>query len=287
MQDENSINAPDEAPEATPDATDAENQNEWQEPPPPEPMVEEEPPQMSEVGTLASIFFEPGKTFEDLRRKPRFLLAMVIMIVLATAFSFAFSYKIGPENFRKFITSQIEKSPQTQGLSGEDKNKAVELNMTIGRVIKYVMPVIFVIIFAIGGLIYWLGGKAFGGTGGYFHGVSTWVYASFPPLVLTMIANVIILVLKNVDDIDIGTGSQRGLVNANPSFLIDGKASPVLATLVGTLDLFMIWGWVLAAIGLRIMFRISSGSAWGIVIILALLQIAMRVLGASMSGNPT
>lgn len=282
MQDENSINAPD----AAPDAADAENQSEWQAPPPPEPVVEEEPPQMSEVGTLASIFFEPGKTFEDLRRKPRFILAMVIMIVLATAFSFAFSYKIGPENFRKFVTSQIEKSPQTQGMDAEKKKDAVELNMTIGKIIKYVMPVVFVIIFAIGGLLYWLGGKAFGGTGGYFHGVSTWVYASFPPLVLTMIANLIILFLKNVDDIDIGAGSQRGLVNANPSFLI-GKASPVLATLVGTLDLFMIWGWVLAAIGLRIMFRISSGSAWGIVIILALIQIALRVLGATMSGNPS
>lgn len=283
MQDENAINAPDGAP----DAADAENQNEWEAPPPPPEPPVEEPPQMSEVQTLTSIFFEPGRVFEDLRRKPRFILAIVIMIILTTAFSFAFSYKIGPENFKKFITSQIEKSPQTQSMSAEQKSNAVELNMTIGKVVKYVMPVIFIMIFAVGGLLYWLGGKAFGGTGGFFHGVSTWVYASFPPLLLATLANFIILMLKSVDDIDIGSGSQRGLVNANPSFLIDGKASPVLATLVGTLDLFMIWGWVLAAIGLRIMFRISSGSAWGIVIIFALIQIAFRVLGAVMSGNPT
>lgn len=278
MQDENSINEP--------NAVDEENSGEWQEPPPKK-IEEAEPPQMSEVGTLASIFFEPAETFEDLRRKPRFILALLIMVILTTAFSFAFFAKIGTDNYKKFVASQIDKSPQTQGLDAEKKREAVELNMTITKVIRYVMPVIFLIIFAIGGLIYWLAGKAFGGTGGYFHGVATWVYASFPPLVLSMIANFIILFIKPVDDIDIGTGSQRGLVNANPSFLIDGKASPVLATLVGTLDLFMIWGWILAAIGLRITNRISSGSAWAIVIILALVQIAFRVFGALMSGNPT
>ncbi len=279
MQDENSIN--------TPETGQDEDQNEWQAPPPPEKIETPEPPQLSEVGTLASIFFEPGKTFEDLRRKPRFILALLIMIILTTAFSFTFYYKIGEDNFKKFVTSQIDKSPQTQSMPADQKNSAVELNMTIGKVVRYVMPLIILVVFAIGGLIYWLGGKVFGGSGGYFHGVSTWVYASFPPLVLGSVANFIILFLKSVDDIDIGTGSQRGLVNANPSFLIDGKASPVLATLVGTLDLFMIWGWILAAIGLRIMFKISSGSAWGIVIILALIQIAFRVLGAVMSGSPT
>ena len=50
------------------------NVNEWQEPPPPEDLKQiENPPQMSEVETLGNIFIEPGRTFEDLRRKPRFL----------------------------------------------------------------------------------------------------------------------------------------------------------------------------------------------------------------------
>ncbi len=46
-------------------------EQEWQAPLPPAPNVPvEEAAQMSEVGTLGSIFFEPGATFEDLRRKP-------------------------------------------------------------------------------------------------------------------------------------------------------------------------------------------------------------------------
>jgi hypothetical protein len=285
MQDENSINAPD-APDVADETTDEENKSEFQAPPPPAPVVEREPPQMSEVGTLVGIFFEPGKTFEDLRRKPRFLLALVIVTLLATAYGFGLYYKVGPDNMKKFVAQQIDKSPQTQGMSAEQKSSAVEMNMTIGKVARFAFPVILALIIALVSLFYWLGAKAFGGTGNYLHALAVFVYSALPPALVGTIANFIVLALKSVDDIDIAA-SQRGVIHANPGFLLDGKAMPVLATLVGTLDVFMIWGWILAAIGLRITNRISSGSAWAITIIVALIGVALRVLGAVFSGNPT
>ena len=63
---------------------------------------------------------------------------------------------------------------------------------------------------------------------------------------------------------------------------------PVLTTVLATFDLFTIWGWILAAIGLRITNRLSSGSAWAIVLIFAL--IGSRVKGYWLpvfSGNPS
>jgi hypothetical protein len=68
---------------------------------------------------------------------------------------------------------------------------------------------------------------------------------------------------------------------------VNGKSAPVLATLLSTIDLFAIWGWVLAAIGLRVTNRLSSGSAWALVLILALIGIAIRVVFALFSGNPS
>lgn len=151
--------------------------------------------------------------------------------------------------------------------------------------VRYGLPVIFLIVTAIGGLIYWLGGKAFGGNGNYLHGVSTWVYSSFPPTIISIIANFIILAFKSVDEIDIAS-SQRGLVQANLGMFLDGKSMPVLATLISFFDVFAIWGWVLASIGLQKTNKISSGSAWAITIILALIGITLRVIGAVFSGNP-
>jgi hypothetical protein len=264
---------------------DAENR-EWQEPPLPEEIrAETEQPQMSEAGTLGSIFFEPGKTFEDLRRKPRFVLATLIIALLATVYGFGLYYKVGDEGVRRFIVEQIDKSPQAGSLSAEQKNNAVNLQLTIQKIVRFALPVFVVIVILIGSLLYWLGAKAFGGNGNFLHGMSVWVYSSLPPLVISMIANFIVLIFKSADEIDLAT-SQRGVIQANPGFLIDGKSMPVLATLLSVIDLFAIWGWILAAIGLQKTNKISSGSAWAITIILALVGVAFRVIGALMSGNP-
>ncbi|MCA1638204.1 MAG: YIP1 family protein, partial [Acidobacteria bacterium] len=118
-----------------------------------------------------------------------------------------------------------------------------------------------------------------GGDSRFPHGISTWVYSSLPPTVVFVLANLLVLFLKSVDDIDLAN-SQSGLIQANPSFFIDGKSSPVLAALLGTFDFFFIWGWILAAIGLQKLGKISAGAAWAIVLVVALVSVAFRVVAA-------
>lgn len=246
---------------------------------------EQEPAQMSEAATVGNIFFDPGATFEDLKRKPRFLIASIIICLLVTAYGFGLYYKVGEAGMRSFISDQMDKSPQTASMSGEQKAGAIQLQMTIQKVVRFIMPIFVFLSLLLGGLFYWLGAKAFGGTGGYLHALSVWVYSSLPPTVIAMIANFIVLALKSADNIDVAT-SQRGVINANLGFFLNGKSMPVLTTLVATLDVFFIWGWILAAIGLRITNRLSSGSAWALVLLFALIGTLFRVVGAFFSGNP-
>lgn len=262
--------------------------DDWQAPPPPmqsDAVEVREQPQMSEVATLGNIFFEPGRTFEDLRRKPRFILATILICILTTGFLFIFTQRMGEDRYRRFFAEQIEKNPQAGSLNAEQKQQSINLQFTITKVISYALPIFIIIGMLIGGLIYWGAGKAMGGSLSFWHGVSVWVYSSFPVAIVSLIANLIVLFLKSTDEIDIAA-SQRGLVHANPSFFIDGKEAPVLATLLGTFDFFAIWGWVLAAIGLQKVAKISSGAAWSIVLIMALLGLAWRVVQALLSGNP-
>lgn len=259
-----------------------ENAPEWQAPPPPDnSLIEEETPQMTEVETLGNIFFEPGRTFEDLRRKPRFLLAGLIIILAATTFNILFIQKIGFENIMR---ARLESNKRVQELPAEQKQAMIERQT--GPVVKAIsyaaVPVVMIIIFLVGGLIYWGGANALGGDASFLQGLSVWIYSSFPPMVIAMLANIVVLFLKSADDIDI-VGSQNGLVRANPSFLIDMKSSPVLGALLGTFDLFFIWGWILAAIGLSVVGKISKGAAWAIVLLVALLNVAVRVVGALFS----
>lgn len=259
--------------------------SEWQEPPLPEKIVAEGA-EMSEVATLGNIFFEPGRTFEDLRRKPRFILALLICALMIGAYGFALQTKLGEGRVRSFIAEQIDKSPQGASMAKEDKEKAIDMQLSFNKIGQYISPIFIIIFFFIGGLLYWGGAKAFGGSGGFLHGLSTYVYSSLPPTVISMLANFIVLFFKSPDEIDLAL-SQRGVIHANPSMLMDGKAMPVLTTLVSLIDLFAIWGWILAAIGLQKTNKISSGSAWAVTIIIALIGITIRVLLALLSGNPS
>lgn len=257
--------------------------SEWIEPPPPVDLKKaDEPAQMSEVATLGNIFFEPGNTFEDLRRKPRFIMAGLIVIIAAAIFQVLFIQKVGFENI---VRARIEASSQTESLPKEQKDKIIEQQSSpVFKAISYaILPIALIVIFLLGGLIYWLGANAMGGTARFLHGVSVWIYSSFPPTLIFMIANIIVLFLKSVDDIDLNT-AQGGLIQANPGFFIDGKSQPVLAALFSGIDLFAIYGWILAAIGLQKVAKISSGAAWAIVLILGLLGITIRVAWAAMFG---
>jgi hypothetical protein len=262
------------------------NNAEWQAPPPPEgPAPEPEQPEMSEVATLGNIFIEPGRTFEDLRRKPRFIMAIVLSVILVMIFSILFAQKLGDDRVRRFIAAEIEKNPQAAAMSPDQKKQTIDLQMTIASVVRYALPIFMVIIFVVGGLLYWLGAKAMGGEMSFTQALSVFVYSGLPPTIIVMVANIVVIFLKNMDDVDIAA-SQRGLINANLGFFFDGKAMPVLVTLLSVIDVFQIWGWFLAALGLKKVGKMSSASAWTIVLVLALIGVAFRVVGAAMSGNP-
>ncbi len=262
------------------------NSAEWQAPPQPEHIPAPEKPQMSELGTIGNIFIEPENTFKDLLRKPRFIIAGIIIALVVGVYSYSVNAKIGEAGMRSYITDQINKNPQADSMTAEQKASRVEMSMTVSKVSRYLVPVFVLISFLIGGLFYWLGAKAFGGTGTFMQNVSVWIYAGLPPALIGVIGSIIVLALKSADDIDLAA-SQRGMLHANPSYLIDGKAMPMVATVLSTFDLFAIWGWVLAAIGLSVVNKLSKGSAWAVVIIFVLVGLGFRMLGTVFSGNPS
>jgi hypothetical protein len=238
---------------------------------------------MSEVGTILNVFMEPGRTFEDLRKKPRFILGLILVSLLASASVFALYQKMGEAGIRRAIVEQFDRNPQAASMPAEQKQSMINVNMTIQKFMPVIVLVIVPIVMFIIGLFYFLGAKAFGGNGGFLHGVSVVVYSSIPPAVFNTIASLIVLAIKSADEIDLVAAQRGGLVKANPTMFIDGKAQPVLAAILSSVDVFQIWGWILAAIGLRITNKLTSGSAWAIVIIFALVGILAKVVGAFFS----
>ena len=248
--------------------------------------AEPDGPVMSTGETLTSIFFEPGRVFEALRARPRFLVAAIIIIVLVLVFNFILLQRMGYENL---IRSAIENSPRAASMTPEQMEGAIRFYTgPIGKAIAYGAPiVILAFIFAAGAALYLLGTMLMGKRLSYKQALSVWVYSSFPPVIVGTLLNFALLFLKSRDDIDPQEIMQRGsLVHANLGFLVSLTEHPILAALLNSLDLIAFYGLFLAAIGLRKMARLSSGSAWGIVLSLWFLNVLYHMGKAALTGTP-
>lgn len=238
---------------------------------------------MSTPETLSGIFFEPERTFEALRERPRFLVAALIMVALATIITVLLFQKV---SFEQVVRDAIDRSPQTAQMDAEQKENVVRMQTgIIGKCIGYGAPIIgTAIMLAAGAALYLLGVMMMGGRIGYKQALSVWTYSAFPPAVLGTLVALVLLFLKAPEDLDF-TRSGAGLVVTNLGMLIGADGSHVLRAALSWFDLFTFYGMFLAALGLRKVGKISSGAAWAIVIGLWLIGMLLSVGRVSLFGG--
>ena len=254
-------------------------------PPPPQPVSEMmDAATMSTGQTLTGIFFEPGRVFESLRERPRFLAAAIVCTIALLAFTTLFFQRVG---YERMITEAIESSPRSEQMTPEQKEQAIRVQTSpVVKAIYYCSPIIVVaLIIVVGAALYLLGSMLMGRQLRYKQALAVWTYASMPPIVVSMFLNIVLLFLKSPDDYDIVHASRRGLVQANLGLLIDSKASPVMGTFLSSIDLFAFYGLFLAALGLKKVGKMSSGAAWGIVLTIWIIGVIVRSALAGITGG--
>src|SRR5258708_19243450 len=74
-------------------------------------------------GRGLGVLFSPGKTFEDIVKKPSWMLPIVLTTILSIAVSFSIDQRI---NWRDFMSQQIEKNPRAAQMSAEQKQQQIE-----------------------------------------------------------------------------------------------------------------------------------------------------------------
>ncbi|MCA1613657.1 MAG: YIP1 family protein [Acidobacteria bacterium] len=257
--------------------SETENQTFPAPPPQPQPAAAGEGPVMSTPETLSGIFFEPGRTFESLRVRPRFLVAALLSVVAFMAFYWLYMARVGYENI---INAEIEVAAQKNEMSEGDKARGRNVQMmTFVKALRYGAPLIsLAIFFAAGAALYLLGGLAMGKKISYKQALSVWTYSGLPPLLLMMLANLLLLFIKPpTGDGEIARGL-NGLVRANLGVLTDPETAPLLTTALASFDIFSFYGLFLAALGLRKVARMSTGMAWTVVLVPWLLGVLLRLL---------
>ena len=197
---------------------------------------------ISPFGRVIGVFFSPKATFEDIVRKPSWLLPMLLTTILSIGVSVSINQRI---NWREFMSQQIEKSPRAAQLSAEQKQQQIEAGAKFSPPFTYAIgacaPILLVLVL---GLIMWgvyslLGGistnfsTAFGITA---HAFLTGLVSS-PLLILT-------LFLK-----PFGTADLENPLASNLAALLPDDAAKWLVALCKSFDLFTFWTLILLAIG--------------------------------------
>lgn len=210
----------------------------------------EDASRMSTPGTLANMFLSPTEVFQNLRRHPRWLVAVLIMSVLSTVFTNLFLYRLTSERVTNYA---IDKTLEMSFLN-EDARRQIESGRAeaiadnkdpvkkAGQAVSSFAGMVFW--FAFLGGVFLLFAVAMGGKMNYWQAFAAAVYASFPVAVIRFVLNSIILFIKDPTDIHPITG-QSSLIQDNLSFLFLPAEHPVLYTVLAMLSLlWFYWIWL-------------------------------------------
>ncbi len=232
---------------------------------PTDPAVE----RMSTGSTLANIFFSPSDVFRNLKSHPRWLVALLVMSILGSAYSILFHYRLTPERVVNYTVDKTLEMPMMNDQAREqiEKGRAEAIAQAkspvrqAGTAVGSFAGAMFGYAFL--ALIFFLIVMAMGGKLGWWQAFAATVYAAFPFSVIRSLLNTVILFIRDPADIHPILG-QSTLIQDNLNFLVTAKEHPVIFVLLGSLSLLgFYWMW-LNATGLKNAGeKVSGTAAWG------------------------
>jgi len=197
---------------------------------------------ISPFGRVIGVLFSPGKTFEDIVRKPNWLLPFTISIVLVVLVCVCLNLRM---NWREYVSQQIEKSPQASQLSAEQKQQRIEGGAKYAPIFTYVFGVGAHVVIILGvGLVMWGAYSLLGGASTNFSTAFGITCHAFLTGLVSSPLFILILFLKPFGTVDL----ENPLASNLAAFLPDESAKWLVA-LCKSFDVFLFWTLILLAMG--------------------------------------
>jgi len=206
---------------------------------------EPQPKGMSEGARIAGVFFEPGKTFEDIARRPTWVVPMVLLIVLVVVLMALFSQRVGWE---RMIRHQFELSSRAAQMDAEARERAIQMQARFTPPFAYGGAILGIPIVDLvwAALLFGIVKGLMSATVRYKQVFCAICWAGMPGLISTILA-MVVLFLKNPDDYNL----QNPLVFNPGAFMDPTTSSKFVYSLASSLDLFVFWMMILIGIGLK------------------------------------
>lgn len=226
----------------------------------------------SSFGRLVGVLAAPRRTFAAIAQRPTVLVAMVVLLAIGTAAVFAAYSRI---DIAEATRSQLE------ARGTEVSPEQLEQMIDVGERFWWIQPLVFGLIF--GPIAYLLTAAAFllllrlsGGELSFEQSLSTSLHAFMPQAVAGLLAIPVVLARAEIDPQEMQTG---GLLASHLGVFAPEDASPVLASLLSSIDVFSLWTIVLLVLGYGLVARVSRTAATVVTLVLWALYVLIFKVG--------
>jgi len=228
---------------------------------------------ISPIGRIFGVFFSPKATFEDIVRKPSWILPTALIILFSLVAIIALNSHF---NWRDYISQQIEKSPRAAQLSVEEKERQVEMSAKVSPVFAYVFGLVLPICGLLVIALVLLGAyNIMAGAGTNFKtSLAIVSHAVIPASIVGTILFVTVLFLKPVGMFDL-----ENPIATNVAALLSDDASKWFVALGKNIDLLEFWKLILLSIGFAAVYpkKLKGGKSFSIVLGVFLIYVVLRV----------
>jgi hypothetical protein len=229
----------------------------------------------SSWGRLVGVLFSPAKTFESIREKPTWAVPLVLLVLVSAAFAGVLFQKADMgELIAEQMAAQGRDAPP---MTPEQQQMTERIGVGCGAAALILMPPIILLVLAGIYMVF----NLFGGELRYPVSLSVSAYAAVPWAITYLLSIPVILARTSLTAEEVQSGR---VLQSNLGFLAPEGSSLVVTTLLSNLDLFALWGVVLAIIGYSVAARVKKGTAAAVVISLWLVGIGIQVGLASLRG---
>jgi len=220
------------------------------------------------------VFFSPKATFEDIARRPSWIVPLVLMTVLGIVVAFVMNQKV---DWRDVASKRIEESPRAANLSAEQKEQQIAMGAKISPGVAYAFgalgPILAVLVVA--GVML-LAYNVIGGANANFSVAMGIVSHAFVVTILSTIFFILILYLKPPGTIDL-----ENPVATNVGAFLPDNSPKALMSLAKSIDIFSIWMLLLISIGFAAVNpKKLRGKSLSIAIAVWAIYVACKMAGA-------
>lgn len=211
----------------------------------------EEPARLGPIARLTGTLFSPGETFEDVNRKPTWVVPVIIGIATVLASSFFFQWRVNPDwdtIFRNQIRKRMESS--NQSLTPEQIDAQVNISKSFAKFFPIIGAVIIPVFYLALAGIFALGMMFIQAKTTFKKILSVVAWSSAATGVVAFLVTVASLMIKNEEGLrSIDPTDSAGVVPSNIAAFLPSETGAVIKAFAGSIDIFTIWFLILLAIG--------------------------------------